>query len=72
MTEDQAEEFLIRKLNDVASILRSDPELAKQEAQKRIEQLWLEPIETEEGPAYRVTGDLRLFASRKIEWWTHL
>ncbi|QNI31997.1 hypothetical protein H7849_23785 [Alloacidobacterium dinghuense] len=62
-SEEDLNEFLARKLTDIASVLRSDPEQAKQEVQNRIDELWLEPIETEEGPAYRVTGDLRLLAT---------
>lgn len=63
LSEKEVDEFLARKMRDIASVFLSDPELAKQEVQKRIDELWLEPIDTEEGPAYKVTGDLRLFAT---------
>lgn len=69
-SEEDLDEFLARKLADTASVLRSDPVRAKQEVQSRIDDLWLEPIDGDDGPAYRVTGDLRLFASpedRKVD-----
>lgn len=70
ISERQVDQFLAHKMGDIASVLRSEPEVAKLEVQNRVEELWLEPIETDDGPAYRVTGDLRLFAvleDRKVD-----
>lgn len=62
-SEEDLNEFLTRKLADIASVIKSNPERAKQEVQNRIEELWLEQVETDAGPAYKVTGDLSLFAT---------
>jgi DNA invertase Pin-like site-specific DNA recombinase len=70
MSEEEVDEFLAGKMSDLAAVLRGEPEIAKQEIQDRVNELWLEPIDTKEGPAYRVTGDLRLFATpegRKVD-----
>lgn len=56
-------EFLGRKMTEIADVLASDPIRAKKEIQKRVTKLRLCPIETEEGKAYRVTGDISLFSS---------
>jgi site-specific DNA recombinase len=61
-TPKQISEFLNKKLNDLASVLAGDPELAKREIQKRLTKLLLTPIETLEGRGYEVSGDLRLFS----------
>jgi site-specific DNA recombinase len=61
LTEADIREFLERKMTEIADVLASDPVRAKAEIQKRVSKLRLEPTETPEGKAYRVTGDLRLF-----------
>ena len=61
-TVEQIHNFITTKLADLASVLSSDPELAKREMQKRITKLVLSPIRTSEGGKfYGVSGDLRLF-----------
>ena len=63
VTASAIRDFLERKTIEIATILASDPVRAKEEVRKRVSKLRLEPIETAEGKAYRITGDIRLFSS---------
>ena len=63
VTASEIRDFLERKTIELATILASDPVRAKEEVRKRVFKLRLEPIETEKGKAYRITGDIRLFSS---------
>ncbi len=63
VTASEIRDFLGRKMTEIAAILASDSVQAKEEVRKRISKLRLEPVETEEGKAYRITGDIRLFSS---------
>ena len=45
-SEEDLNELLTRKLADIASVLRSDPERAKQEMQNRIDDFWIEPVQS--------------------------
>jgi DNA/RNA endonuclease YhcR with UshA esterase domain len=46
-------------------LLTGDPELAKQEIQKRIKKLVLTPKQTADGTVLEVTGDVELFKQQE-------
>ena len=66
VTMEELDNFLDSKLSDIASVLKSDPIRAKQEAQNRIKELWMQPIDTPHGPAFRVTGDMLLVSPKEV------
>jgi hypothetical protein len=58
-------EYLSQALENLADVLMSDPIRCKDEIRKRVNALILDPIEFENGPAYRIRGDVRLFGGEE-------
>jgi len=65
-TEEQIREFLRQECKDFCAELTSDPELARQEIQKRIKRLVLTPKETPEGTVLEVSGDVSLLRTGDV------
>lgn len=59
-TDRQIAEFLRHECQDFSEALAGDPELARQEIQKRIKNLVLTPKDTPDGPVLEVSGDVAL------------
>ncbi len=60
-SDEEIREFLHKECKDFCEILVGDPELAKQEIQKRIKRLVLTPKRTPNGTVLEVSGDVGLF-----------
>jgi hypothetical protein len=58
--------FLDRKLGDLESFIRQNPEVAKQLILRRVSKLILDPMYPSEGPTYEVRGDVGLFAGSDL------
>lgn len=61
-SEDEIREFVRRKSQELADVLLGDPATAKQELQKRITKLVLNPKETPDGWVLEVSGDVALLS----------
>jgi site-specific DNA recombinase len=59
-TDEQIREFLRKESEDFCELLKSDPETARQEIQKRIKKLVLTPRETPNGAVLAVSGDIEM------------
>lgn len=64
-TNEQIREFLRKECKDFCEVLVGDPELAKQEIQKRIKKLVLTPKQTADGTILEVTGDVELLQGQE-------
>lgn len=64
-TNEQIREFLRKECKDFCEVLVGDPELAKQEIQKRIKKLVLMPKQTLNGTVLEVTGDVELLQEQE-------
>ena len=65
-TDRQIAEFLRQECEDFSEALAGDPELARQEIQKRIKKLVLTPKETPDGPVFEVSGDVALLRTGDV------
>jgi site-specific DNA recombinase len=65
-TDEQIRNFLRQESKDFCDVLTSDPELARQEIQKRIKKLVLTPKDTPEGPVLEVSGDVALLGTGDV------
>jgi hypothetical protein len=63
-TNEQIREFLPKECKTFCEVLVGDPELAKQEIQKRIKKLVLTPKQTADGTVLDVTGDVELLQAQ--------
>jgi hypothetical protein len=59
-TDEQITEFLRQECQDFCDVLAGDPDLARQEIQKRIKKLVLTPKRTPDGHVLEVSGDVAL------------
>ena len=59
-TDEQIRKFLQQECQDFCDVLKSDPETARREIQKRIKKLVLTPKQTPDGAALEVSGDIEL------------
>jgi hypothetical protein len=65
-TDEQIREFLRQECKEFCDALTSDPEVARQEIQKRIKKLVLTPKVTAEGPVLEVSGDVALLRTGDV------
>jgi hypothetical protein len=65
-TDEQIGEFLRKECQDFCDLLKGDPEMARQEIQKRIKKLVLMPKETPEGAVFEVSGDIELLRTGDV------
>jgi hypothetical protein len=65
-TDEQIREFLREERQNFCDALAGDPELARQELQKRIKKLILTPKETPAGAVLEVSGDVELFRREDV------
>ena len=65
-TDEQIQTFLRQECQDFCEALAGDPELARQEIQKRITKLILTPKQTPDGVVLEVSGDGGLFRGRDV------
>jgi hypothetical protein len=65
-TDEQIREFLRQECKEFSDALTSDPEVARQEIQKRIKKLVLTPKVTAEGPVLEVSGDVALLRTGDV------
>jgi len=65
-TNEQIREFLRKECKEFCEVLVGDPELAKQEIQKRIKKLVLTPRQTPNGTLLELSGDVQLFQHEDV------
>lgn len=65
-TYPQIADILQRECQDFCDALTSEPELARQEIQKRITNLILTPKDTPDGPLLEVSGDVALLRTGDV------
>jgi site-specific DNA recombinase len=65
-TDEQVREFLRKESSDFCEVLTGDPETAKREIMKRINQLVLTPKQTPNGTVIEVAGDVELFRHEDV------
>jgi hypothetical protein len=65
-TEDQIANFLRKECQGFCELLKSDPERARGEIQKRIKKLILTPKETPAGAVLEVSGDIELLRTGDV------
>ena len=65
-TDEQIREFLRQECQDFCDVLAGDPELARQEIQKRIKKLIVTPKDTPDGPVLEVSGDVALLRTGDV------
>lgn len=65
-TDRQIGEYLRQESTNFCDALAGDPELARQEIQKRIQNLVLTPKETPDGPVLEVSGDVALLRTGDV------
>jgi site-specific DNA recombinase len=65
-TDEQITEFLRQECQDFCDVLAGDPDLARQEIQKRIKKLVLTPKRTPDGHVLEVSGDLALLRAGDV------
>jgi site-specific DNA recombinase len=58
---EELRQFILKKANDLRSLLVGDPVLAKDALRKHVSELVLTPRQTPSGPVFDVSGDVNFF-----------